>query len=181
MGMPQHEDPAWTAVEAFGQADCRRPVAPAEPAHDIHPPLRLELSLRAPGGGHLPLVTGDRVQQWLSASGVAAVEVELERTCPGCGGEAYVPITVSEVCRECTGDGRELVDGREQACSVCDGDGWMPRELIEQCERCDGTGLELTVAGRRLLRAHGLQLRAFLERWSGWTRVASAISPGGMG
>jgi hypothetical protein len=156
------------------------PPRPAAPEHDIHPPLELQVSLLAPGCGYLkPPPRWHLWEQGLSIGRLTPVHIELERRCSGCGGEAYVPVTVSEVCSECTGDGRELVDGRERACSVCDGRCWLPREEMEQCERCDGTGLELTQAGRRLLRFYGLPLQAFLERWSGWTRIACSIPSGG--
>jgi hypothetical protein len=149
-------------------------------AHDISPPLQLQVSLLAPGCGYLkPAARWQFWEQGLRAGRLTPVHIELERSCSSCDGEAYVPVTVSEVCSECTGDGRELVDGREQACSVCDGRCWLPREVMEQCERCDGTGVELTQAGRRLLRFYGLQLQAFLERWSGWTRIAGLIPTGG--
>jgi DnaJ-class molecular chaperone len=168
-----------TQSEATGVTP-EEPSGPSRLDHDINPPLQLQVSLLAPGSGYVkPAPRWHFWEQGLTLGRLTPVHIELERTCSGCGGEAYVPVAVSEVCSECTGDGREVIDGREQACSVCDGRCWVQREVMEQCESCDGTGLELTQAGRRLLRFYGLQFQAFLERWSGWTRIAGSIPVGG--
>lgn len=172
----------------------RHPARPAEtavavehivpsgvmPEQDICRPFELQVSLLAPVCGYLkPPRRWHFWEHGLSESRLVPVQIELERTCSGCGGSGYVPVAVSDVCSRCTGSRVELSEAGEEACGVCDGDGWVQRERTEQCECCDGTGLELTRAGRRLLRAYGLQLQAFLDRWHSWTRIGAAILPGG--